>query len=98
MRALYDIREVNKYIGETATICDSVFTTRALGSLIFLNLGVTLSKQLLTDVIYKANLEKLNEPEKTYLNKKICVTGKLVLYNDKPQIVLNEAKQIHIDK
>ena len=29
-----------------------------------------------------------------YLNKKVCITGKLVLYNDKPQIVVNEPKQI----
>jgi hypothetical protein len=37
---------------------------------------------------------KFTEPEKTYLNKKVCVTGKLVLYNDKPQIVVGEVKQI----
>lgn len=44
--------------------------------------------------IYKADLAKFNEPEKAFLNKKVCVTGKLVLYNDKPQIVVNEPKQI----
>jgi hypothetical protein len=40
------------------------------------------------------SLGKFNEPEKTYLNKKVCITGKIVLYNDKPQIVINEAKQV----
>lgn len=45
-------------------------------------------------LIYEEDLAKFAEPEKTYLNKKICVTGKLVLYNEKPQIVLTEAKQL----
>ena len=51
-------------------------------------------KQLLVDTTNKADLAKFTEPEKTYLNKKVCITGKLVLYNDKPQIVVNEAKKI----
>ncbi|TKC03469.1 asparagine--tRNA ligase [Pedobacter cryotolerans] len=93
-----EIVAVDKYIGETVTICDSVYTTRALGGLTLINMGAAFPKQLLTVVIYKADLAKFNEPEKTYLNKKVCVTGKLVLYNDKPQIVLNEVKQINVDK
>lgn len=88
-----DIKDVDKHIGETVTICDSVYTTRALGGLTLINLGASFPKQLLTVVINKADLAKFTEPEKTYLNKKICVTGKLVLYNE-PQIVLTEAKQI----
>ena len=88
------IKDIAKHIGETVTICDSVYTTRALPNLTLFNLGAEFPKQLLTVVIYKADLTKIKEPEKTYLTKKVCITGKLVLYNDKPQIVVNEPKQI----
>lgn len=88
------IKDISKHIGETVTICDSVYTARALPNLTLLNLGAEFPKQLLTVVIYKADLGKFKEPEKTFLNKRMCITGKLVLYNDKPQIVLNEVKQI----
>lgn len=89
-----DIKDIAKHIGETVTICDSVYTTRALPNLTLINLGAEFPKQLLTAVIYKADLEKFKEPEKLYLNKKVCITGKVVLYNDKPQIVINDPKQI----
>jgi hypothetical protein len=89
-----NIKDVSKHIGETVTICDPVYTTSALPNLTLINLGAEFPKQLLTVVIYKADLAKFKEPEKTYLNKKVCITGKLVLYNDKPQIVVSEVKQI----
>ncbi len=88
------IKDVAKHIGEEVTICDSVYTTRALANLTLINLGAEFPKQLLTVVIYKADLAKFKEPEKTYLNKKMCVTGKLVLFNEKPQIVVTEPKQL----
>lgn len=90
------IKEVAKHIGEEVTICDSVYTTRALNNLTLINLGAEFPKQLLTVVIYKADLTKFKEPEKTYLQKKICVTGKLVLFNEKPQIVVTEPKQLSL--
>ena len=93
-QAKIDIKEIAKHIGDTVIICDSVYTTRALGSLTLINLDAAFPKQLLIVVIYKADLAKFNEPEKTYLNKKVCVNGKLVLYNDKPQIVLTEVKHL----
>jgi len=91
------IKDISKHIGENVTICDSVYSTRALANLTLINLGAEFPKQLLTLVIYKADLDKFKEPEKAFLNKKVCITGKLVLYNKKPQIVVNEPKQIIIN-
>ena len=34
------IKDVSKHIGETVTICDSVYTTRALPNLTLIKLGV----------------------------------------------------------
>lgn len=88
------IKDVSKHIGETVTICDSVYTTRSLANLTLINLGAEFPKQLLTAVIYKADLDKFKEPEKAYLNKKVYITGKLVLFNEKPQIVITEPTQL----
>jgi hypothetical protein len=93
-QTVIDVKDVSKHIGETVTICDSVYTARAMSNLTLLNLGAAFPKQLLTLVIYKADLSKFQEPEKTYLNKKICITGKLTLFNDKPQIAITDPNQI----
>lgn len=71
---------MTKQIDETVTTCDSDYATRALGGLTLTNLGAAFPKQLLTVVIYKAGLGKFTGPDKTYLNKKVYVTSKLVLW------------------
>ncbi|RZJ69837.1 MAG: hypothetical protein EOO47_23785 [Flavobacterium sp.] len=48
-----DIKNSYKHIGDTVTICDSVYSTRALGSLTLINLGAAFTKQLLTVVFIK---------------------------------------------
>ena len=92
------INEVSKHIGETVTICDSVYTGRTLANLTLLNLGGAFPKQALTIVVNKADLASFKESiEKLYLNKKICITGKITEYNGKPQIVATEPKQFSIN-
>jgi len=43
-----------------------------------------------------ADLKKLGDPQKVYLNKKIKVTGKVTLFNDRPQILIEKLEQIQI--
>lgn len=57
------IKDISKHIGETVTICDSVYITRALPNLTLINLGAEFPKQLLTMVIYKVGLGKFNKVE-----------------------------------
>lgn len=91
------INEVSKHIGETVNICDSVYTGRTLANLTLLNLGGAFPKQALTVVVNKADLVNFKEsPEKLYLNKKLCITGKITEYNGKPQILATEPKQFSI--
>ena len=88
------ITEVHKHIGETVTICDSVYTGRTLANLTLLNLGGAFPKQTLTVVVNKADLANFKEsPEKLYLNKKLCITGKITEYNGKPQILATRPEQ-----
>lgn len=91
------ITEVSKHIGETVTICDSVYTGRTLANLTLLNLGGAFPKQTLTIVVNKSDIANFKEsPEKLYLNKKICIMGKITEYNGKPQILATKPEQFSI--
>ena len=78
-------------IGNVVTICDKIIDATYLenspSKLTLLNVGGVYPNQKLTIVINgesRANFPP--RPEIFYLNKTICVTGKLVLFRDKPQI------------
>ena len=45
-----------------------------------------------------ADLKKLGDPQKVYLGKKIKVTGKVTLFNDKPQILIDKIDQIKMSE
>ena len=63
----------------------------------FINLGAAYPNQLLTVVIWEDVRKQFEKsPEELYQNKTICVTGKIELFLDGPQIVISERNQIGI--
>jgi len=82
-------------MGETGTVCGKVAGARHLdNSLTFLNFDKPYPDTTFTAIIRAENREKFGKPEETYLNKDICVTGKIEEYNKKPQIALTDTSQI----
>jgi len=62
-----------------------------------LNLGGKFPREVITLVVFKSDRPKFKkEPVELYNNKSICVTGKVTLYKDKLQIVMNEPKQVKV--
>jgi hypothetical protein len=47
-----------------------------------------------TAVIFGENRAKFGTPEKDYLDREICITGKIEDYNGKPEIIVTEPQQI----
>ncbi|WP_199121284.1 hypothetical protein [Pedobacter sp. ASV28] len=91
------IKEVANHLGKEVTICDSVYSSRALDNLTLLNIGGKYPKELLTVVVYKADRPKFaKEPAEVYANKRICITGKIQEYKGKLQIVVTEPKQLAV--
>ena len=91
--------QAKDHIGESATVCGNVASTRYLqtGSRItFLNFDKPGPDHPFTAVIYDENRSKFGLPEKDYRDKDVCVTGKIQEYNHKPEIVLTDPKQITI--
>ncbi len=82
--------QAKDHIGEEATVCGKVVGARyaasSRGRPTFLNLDRPHPNQIFTVVIRGRNRAQFGKPEKDYLKKKICVTGKIEAYRGKPQI------------
>lgn len=91
-------KEAVNYVGKTVTLCDSVYSARAMDNISLLNLGGKFPKEIITMVVFKSDRIKFQkEPVELYNNKRICITGKVTLYKDKLQIVVNDPKQIKLN-
>ena len=99
-RVIEDADAIN-HVGEKVTVCGKVYTTRFLDysakKPTFLNLGAAYPNQTFTIVIYGPSREKFSyQPEERLKNQNVCVTGRVQLYKNKPQIILNEPEQLKI--
>ena len=99
------VREISsdaagKYIGDVATVCGRVASTRyladAAGSPTFLNLGKAHPDQDVTIVIWGNDRRIFGRPEDAFRDKAICVTGKIRPYRGDPQINVHDPTQIAV--
>jgi DNA/RNA endonuclease YhcR with UshA esterase domain len=93
--------EAKEHIGETATVCGAVVSTRyaasSKGEPTFLNFDKPYPNQIFTVVIWGSNRGRFKTPEEDYKDKKICVTGKITAYDGLPEIIADDPKQIRIE-
>jgi hypothetical protein len=93
--------EAKDHVGETATVCGNVVSTRyaasTKGQPTFLNLDKPYPNQIFTVVIWGSNRSKFGKPEVEYNQKRICVTGKISLFRGVPEIVEDEPTQITVE-
>ncbi|GGI26302.1 hypothetical protein [Pedobacter mendelii] len=88
-------KDVAQYVGKNVTVCDSVFSTKALEKLTLINLGGVYPKELLTVVINKEDVIKFSsEPASMFLGNNLYVTGTITEFKGKFQIIVSEPKQI----
>jgi hypothetical protein len=91
--------QAKDHIGETVTVCGPVADTRHLDSgsgHTFLNFDKHYPDHTFTAFIDGQDHAKFGTPEKDYLDKEICVTGKIQQYNGKPEIVLTSPEQVKV--
>jgi DNA/RNA endonuclease YhcR with UshA esterase domain len=93
--------EAKDHIGETATVCGNVVSTRyaasTRGQPTFLNLDKPYPSQIFTVLIWGSNRSKFGTPESDYKGKRICVSGKITEYRNVPQISAESPQQIQVD-
>jgi DNA/RNA endonuclease YhcR with UshA esterase domain len=93
-------KDAAKHTGETVTICDKVYSTKLLdgSNMTFLDLGGFHPKQALTLVIKGDDRSKFKgAPEVDFKGKNVCVTGVIVDFKGKPEIVLSDPTQLKLD-
>jgi len=86
------LKEVKDFIGQNVKIEGKVYGTKDLGSRVLVNVGGAYPNQLLT-VVLKGDAKT---PASRIDGKTIIVTGTLVDYKGKPEIIVTEATQIQI--
>jgi len=86
--------EAAKHVGETATVTDKVDGVhQARKGHIFLNMGGKYPNQAFTAFIPAASASKFPEVRQ-YEGRTVTLSGKIVIYRGKPEIVVNSPSQI----
>lgn len=90
--------EAKDHIGEQATVCGKVASTRyaatSRGKPTFLNLDKPYPSQVFTVLIWGENREKFGTPEEKYREKQVCVTGKITEYRGTPEVIISDPTQV----
>ncbi|TWI77929.1 hypothetical protein IQ13_4170 [Lacibacter cauensis] len=95
------LEEAVKHVADSVTVCGKVsgarFLETAKNTPTFLNLGPAFPNNALTIVIW-SDVRKQFEtaPEVLFKDKEVCVTGRIELYKDKPQIVLRRREDLKV--
>ena len=89
------------YVGKVKTVCGAVASTnyasRSRGGPTFINLDKPYPNQVFTVLIWRSDREKFSKPpEIMYKGKKICVSGKIIVYKGVAEIIIKDPKQIVI--
>ena len=89
-----DIQDAAKHYNENVKVCAKVYGYKALENLTLVNLGAAYPDQLLT-VVLKGDARSAGSGLD---GQTICVTGKIVSYKDKPEIVVTDPALIVLMK
>ena len=89
--------DVMKNINKEVIYCNTVYGNYASKKVVLLNLGAKYPNQKMTVAIFQSDWKKFSyKPAEFFKDKTICVSGKLILYKDMPEIIVNNPKQITV--
>lgn len=100
---IVSIDSVHQYVNQTVTICDKIyggiFLDKSKKKLTLLNMGGVYPKQKITVLIPDTCRFLFSKaPETNFKYKNVCITGMILLYNEKYEIVLAKPDDIVIKK
>ncbi|MEB0280690.1 S1/P1 nuclease [Mucilaginibacter sp. 10B2] len=85
-----DLKDIAGFIGKSVNVSGKVFSSRDIGSMVLVNLGAAYPNQLLT-VALKGKARELSA---NLADKTITVTGEVIDYKGKPEIIITDPAQI----
>lgn len=93
------LEEIPQNIDKKVKICDKIYGSYVIKSngITLLNVGNPYPDNPLTLAIFQKDLKNFSYVPADFLpEKSFCVTGKLIIYKDKPEIILKSEKDINI--
>jgi hypothetical protein len=92
------LEDVSRHIGDSVTVCGKVADMRyfenSKGKPTFLNIGAKFPNQQLTVLIWDNVRTQCSGKVEDLLNKEICITGRIILYKERAEIVIDKPEQI----
>ncbi len=92
-------KDAAKHLNEKATVCDEIVGGKYLSNsdITLLDVGEAHPNELLTVVIKGDDRKKFKTaPEDAFKGKKVCITGQIIEYKGKPEIIITNPEQIVI--
>ncbi len=92
-------KEAAKHLNEKVIVCDKVYGGKFLSgsNLTLVDVGGSHPDELLTLIIKGDDRKKFKTPpEEGLKGKKVCITGQIIDYKGKPEIVITDPEQIKV--
>jgi DNA/RNA endonuclease YhcR with UshA esterase domain len=92
-------KDAAKHLNEKVTICDKVYGGKFLSNanITLIDIGGAHPNELLTLAIKGDDRKKFkNAPDVAYKGKKVCITGQVIDYKGKPEIIITDTTQIKL--
>lgn len=93
-----DLDSIKLLTGKNITFCGMVadtYVSKSDNATTFLNFGGVYPNVKLTAVIFKKDIVKFKEKPSTYYSgKNVCIQGEVILFKDRPEIVLSNQSHI----
>ncbi len=96
-KGMFNTVQAKYHIGSTVTVCGTVVSSRKTvkAKAIYLNFDRTHPNQDFYATIWEYNGPNFSYDPETYLvNKRICVTGKVTIFDDIPRVSINNESEI----
>ena len=96
-KGMFNTVQAKYHIGKTVTVCGTVVSTRktAKAKAIYLNFDRLHPHQDFYATIWEYNGPNFSyDPEAYLVNKQVCVTGKVTVYDDIPRISINNEHEV----
>jgi hypothetical protein len=89
-------KQAKDSVGKTETVCGAVFNVHVGPNKTYINFGDAYPNQVFSVAIDNDDASKFSYKLETLENKKVCITGLLKMYKEKPEIIVTDEKQIEI--
>ena len=94
---LVEAKEAVNYVGKSITVCSRIYGIRSTEKITQINIEAPFPNSPFTIIIFANSYNKFPQPiAEYYKDKNICVKGKVELYKDKPQIIIDNPEDIII--